>query len=99
MRIQVSHYLRRSTGYQAYYELREPSLRLDDNSVLSDLEGRVTFLRTDCGLLVSVTANCALRDSCSRCLTDVHYRLALEFQEEYLSTVDINTGLPLSADT
>ncbi|MFQ6020034.1 MAG: DUF177 domain-containing protein, partial [Dehalococcoidia bacterium] len=34
-----------------------------------------------------------------RCLTDVHYRLALEFQEEYLSTVDINTGLALPVDT
>jgi uncharacterized protein len=97
--IQVSQHLQQPTGYQASYELCEPSLRLDDDSVLSDLNGQVTLLRTDCGLLAYVTADCALRGSCSRCLVDIEYRLAIEFQEEYLPTIDINTGLHLPIDT
>ena len=85
-------------GYQAQHELHQARLRLDDMA-LSDLRGQVTLLRTDRGVLVSAIASGAIRETCSRCLADMDYRLSLDFQEEYLSTVDVHTGLPLPVPT
>lgn len=95
MRFPVAHHLRQPVGFQAEYELREPLLYLDDDAVLSNLQGRMSLLRTDRGLLVSVSASCTVSATCSRCLSDTGYDLRLEFQEEYLPTVDVQTGLAL----
>lgn len=95
MRFHVARDLRQPLGYQAHYELREGHLRLDDDAVLSDLTGSLHLLRTDCGLLASVVATGTIHETCGRCLADMDYRLRLDFQEEYLATVDVYTGLPL----
>lgn len=95
MRFPVSHHLRQPIGFQIEYELQEPLLHLDDDAVLSNLQGRMRLLRTDRGLLVSVVATCTVGARCSRCLSDTGYALRLEFQEEYLPTVDALTGLAL----
>lgn len=94
MRFPVSHHLRQPIGFQIQYELQEPLLYLDDD-VLSNLQGRMSLLRTDMGLLVSLTATCTVGATCSRCLGDTGYDLRLEFQEEYLPTLDALTGLAL----
>jgi len=95
MRFLVSNYLRQPIGFEIEHELWEPLLRLGSDAVLSDLRGTMTLLRTDKGLLVSVTATGAVGATCSRCLGDTSYDLHLQFQEEYLPTVDALTGLPL----
>ena len=100
MRFQVSDHLSQPLGYQAQYELREGQLYLSDDTALSDLTGSMSLLRTDRGLLVSIVATTTIRETCSRCLAPTDYHLALDFQEEYLPTVDVYTGspLPLPAD-
>jgi len=94
MQVHVAHLLRQPQGYEARHELRQTHLRLED-VVLSDLRGEVALLRTDRGVLVSVVASSTIRETCSRCLADMDYRFSLDFQEEYLPTVDVQTGLPL----
>lgn len=81
-------------GYQAHYDLGQPYLHLDD-VLLADLTGSMSLLRTDRGLLVSVVATATVSDTCSRCLANIRYRLSFDFQDEYLPTVDVFTGLPL----
>ena len=95
MRLHVAQELRQPVGTQVSFDLREGNVFLDDDAILSDLSGTVTLLRTDCGLLVSVRATCSVRETCSRCLAEVHCPLTINFQEEYLPAADPTTGAPL----
>lgn len=97
MQFDVSHHLQQPVGYKAQCELGQNILSLDDDANLSDFSGTMSLLRTDIGLLASVVATCTIHEACSRCLTDLDYDLHLDFQEEYLPTVDALTGLPVHA--
>ncbi|MBI1885524.1 MAG: DUF177 domain-containing protein [Chloroflexi bacterium] len=92
----MSQELRQPVGTQVHYDVQEPSLFLDDDVTLVDLNGTVELLRTDMGLLATVTVACATRQQCSRCLAEIQHPLRLSFQEEYLPTLDVLTGAPMS---
>ncbi len=95
MQFPVAHHLKQPMGYEAQYDLGQPYLYLDDDAVLTDLRGSLILLRTDRGLLASVIATTTVRETCSRCLADIEYQLRLDFQEEYLPTVDVFSDAPL----
>jgi uncharacterized protein len=94
MRFHVSHELRQPAGTVFRYELQERRLALEDDIVLRELKGTMELVRTDRGLLVHVAAGCLAHGVCARCLTEIDYRLRLDFEEEYLPVLDIFTGLP-----
>ena len=63
MRLNVLRELRQPIGSVDEYEINEPSLNLD-GVVLESLAATVTLLRTDRGLLVSVSATARLPEQC-----------------------------------
>lgn len=79
-------------------ELAERELRLDEDVALTDVQGRVRFLRTDRGLLATVSVTAGLKGACSRCLTPVNSPLRIKFQEEFISIVDPVSGARITPE-
>jgi len=100
MQFVVGQQLREHVGSVSHYEITESKPLPQGEDSLSKLTGSVDLMRTDKGILVSVTLHCTIVGRCSRCLIDISYPLTLTFQEEYLPTVDASTGesLPSPAD-
>lgn len=96
MRFQVLDMLKQPIGSRNQVVIGERRLVLDDDVDLVGLTGAVEFMRTDKGLLVAVEADAAVKAKCSRCLEDAQYQLHLQFEEEYLQTVDALTGLAIA---
>ncbi len=97
MQLNVREELRQRVGCVATYDVRERRLRLHDVE-LEDLAGRVTLLRTDRGLLVSIEATATLRERCSRCLSEADRLLKISFEEEYVPLIDATTGARVRID-
>jgi uncharacterized protein len=69
-------------------------IRLADTQQQSDrLAGGAAFLRTPRGVLVSAKLEGTLNDTCSRCLKDVRQPVRLNIEEEFVQTIDIETGV------
>jgi len=71
----------------------------DDGTTIA-VEGTVTLLRTDAGILATATLSSTTATTCSRCLAPAEVLLGLSVEEEYYPTVDIVSGaaLPPPAD-
>lgn len=63
---------------------------------LQSVHGQATFLRTDRGILVTGRVSVVVEATCARCLAPFTQPLQVHFEEEYLPTVEVLTGLPLS---
>ena len=70
-------------------------MNLSDDMVISNLSSIVDLVRTEKGLLVSLSATGTAPQACSRCLAEIEYTLQIAFQEEFRTTVDISTGNPM----
>lgn len=95
MKFNVAHQLRQPIGSQRRYDIDARQAVLEEDEAASDVAGTAVFLRTDKGILVTAALVVTVHQSCSRCLKGIDSTLRLEFQEEYLPTVDIFTGAPL----
>jgi uncharacterized protein len=94
LHINVLRELRQRIGSVSEYEIQEPSLLVDDARIRG-IQGSITLLRTDRGLLATVRVQGQLNARCSRCLTDTQADVAVKFQEEYVPMVDADTGSPV----
>lgn len=56
--------------------------------------GQVELLRTKRGVLVRAHLRLVDPEDCSRCLKPLQETLPIEFEEEFLTTVDVRSGLP-----
>ena len=59
------------------------------------VRGEATFLRTQDGVLVTAELASVESEQCSRCLGDVTIPVEMTISEEYIATVDANTGAAL----
>ncbi|NLV74661.1 MAG: DUF177 domain-containing protein [Chloroflexi bacterium] len=59
----------------------------------TSVEGAVVLMRTRQGVLAQVKAQMRAYQECRRCLEPLRADLELAFEEEFLPTIDINTGL------
>ena len=91
MRLNVLYELRQSIGSTSEYDLDEPRL-LIDSLELTSLHGTVGFLRTDRGLLATVSADAIEATACSRCAKVIDVVLNIAFKEEYIPYTDPRTG-------
>jgi uncharacterized protein len=91
MQFHVLRELRQSIGSVNEYDLAEDRVAVEGD-VLRGLSGVARFLRTDRGLLVKVDATAKLETECSRCARDVLVPMEIHFEEEYVPTVDAETG-------
>ena len=94
MRIDVGELLKAPTGDTRTYRLEDCDLAADGGRRFQ-VAGSAKLLRTTAGILVEAHLTVIARESCSRCLKEVDMPLAVEFEEEFLPTVDILTGAGL----
>ena len=96
LRYNVSTLLREPVGSTREYEVDGEAL-IDDEGGYRHVVGRTTFLRTKDGVLVTARLQGAQHEPCSRCLQEVDVPLAIAFEDEFIATVDADTGVALAA--
>ncbi|MCX7911442.1 MAG: DUF177 domain-containing protein [Dehalococcoidales bacterium] len=94
MLINVSQLLQEPAGSTRDYEIDEDVETISEKSQ-SHVAGRCHLLRTQRSILVRCHAETEVVLTCSRCLSQFHRLLTIDFEEEYMPTIDIRTGLPL----
>jgi len=93
MQINVSQQLKEAIGSTRSYDVDET---IDIANLESHVEGRVSLVRTDRGILARGTLRTEIAVTCSRCLRSCTLALKLAVEEEYYPTKDVLTGAPLS---
>jgi len=93
MRINVSQQLKSSIGSIRNYEVSEVVSIAGGDSMV---EGKVTLVRTDRGILTEATLHTEVEVTCSRCLSLFDYPLTLSIEEEYFPVTDVVSGISLS---
>jgi len=94
MQINVSQQLKESIGSVRNYEVNEAIDIAGGNSLV---QGEVSLMRTNRGILAKGTLHTEVEATCSRCLSLFDYPLTLNIEEEYIPSVDIVSGVPLSS--
>lgn len=93
MRINVSQQLKSSIGSIRNYEVNEVVSIAGGDSLV---EGKVTLVRTDRGILARATLHTEVGVTCSRCLSLFDCPLTLNIEEEYFPSTDVVSGTSLS---
>jgi len=94
MEINVSQLLKEPIGSSRKYKIDE-ALDIAEDKRDNAVSGEVSLLRTHRGILVRAKLHTELELTCSRCLSAFRYPLDISFEEEYIQTIDVNSGLPL----
>src|SRR3972149_11658251 len=94
MLFNVSGLVQEGIGATRHYDV-QGSLQTEGRAP-ERVSGSVELLRTRSGVLVRAHLALVDAETCSRCLKPLRETLAIEFEEEFLSTVDLRTGAPLS---
>ena len=93
----VGGLLAEDAGAERSVEVHGVDIDLGEDLRLSEpIEGRVRLVRTNRGILAGADLHAQLALQCSRCLVDIPFRVDARFQEEYLPSLDVATGRPLS---
>lgn len=96
MRYNVSQLLKEHVGATRNYQLHEDISRLDPSlKPLTALNGTVNLLRTMDGILVRANLYTNVELTCSRCLTQFATPIHFRIEQEFLPTIDIQTGARL----
>jgi len=95
MQINVSQLLQEPIGSKRDYEVNEVVDSTGDGKD-GQVQGKCNLLRTQRSILAKCVLNTEVELTCSRCLSLFRYPLKLDFEEEYLPTVDVVSGTPLS---
>lgn len=89
--------LRAAPGTSREYPVRLDDLAITDElSVAAPVEGVVRLSSTGRGILARASLHTALPETCSRCLRDIDAPVDVEFTEEALPSIDLDTGSPVA---
>jgi uncharacterized protein len=100
MQFNVAQLLKQPTGAKREYDIDEPLGELDPELVaIEPIQGRVKFVRTRDGILVTGHLATELEVNCTRCLEAFDLPVEIEIEEEFKSTIDIRTGARVDVDT
>jgi uncharacterized protein len=92
----VAGLLKEPVGATREYRVDAPLRPRDDAGPSDNVSGLAHLLRTPRGVLVTARLDGTLGDECSRCLKPVHEAIQLNIEEEFVQTVDIDTGSRLA---
>jgi uncharacterized protein len=96
MQFNVAQLLKEPTGSTRKYEVEEQLDDLDPELVIqSPIVGRVKFTKIPQGVLVNGTLKTVVEVNCSRCLEPFDVPVAIELEEEFRPSVDLQTGARL----
>ena len=93
MRINVSGLLKSSIGATRDHTVSD-TVNISGSDSL--VQGEVSLIRTDRGILVKATLNTEVAVTCSRCLSPFSSPLNLKIEEEYFPAIDVGSGNSLS---
>ena len=94
MQINVSQLLQEPIGALRDYKVNEV-IDIKGDGAGSQVEGDCRLLRTPRSILATCSMKTDVELTCSRCLGQFIHHLNLNFEEEYIPTVDVATGTPL----
>ena len=94
MQINVSQQLKASIVSTRNYQVNG-IVDIVGDGVDSLVQGKVTLIRTNRGILVKGTLHTKVEVVCSRCLSLFSYPLTLDIEEEYFPIIDVSSGAPL----
>lgn len=83
LRLNVGFLIHQSVGSSRDFYFDLPSLSLEPDLNLQDINGSARITRTPQGLLVQVKLAATLQAECVRCLTDSYQQLNTDFTELY----------------
>ncbi len=96
MNFMLSGLLKDLVGAKRTFHVNESVDMADSGLELAEpVEGEVHMTRTARGVLVGAHLHTLLRQACGRCLEPVLSPVDLDFEEEFLQTLDLGTGQPL----
>src|SRR4030042_6205890 len=101
MRFNIAQLLKEGIGASRRFEFDGEIFGIDEeNPGPTPAQGDVRILRTVSGVLVVGTAQLKLIQPCRRCLQPTETVVRFELEEEFVPSVDIETGasLPLAED-
>lgn len=97
VRYNVSILLQDAVGAMREYEV-DIRMRVDEEGTrLQQILGELTFLRTKNGVLVTASVQGVHADRCSRCLLELEIPIEVELEEEFVASVDVDTGANLAS--
>ncbi|MBT3363666.1 MAG: DUF177 domain-containing protein [Chloroflexi bacterium] len=91
IKINVAQQLKHTVGVAKQYKVSET-----DEALGLNIYGELNLVRTDKGILVTGKLNTLKKLACSRCLSVFDHPVSLDFLEEYVPTMDVISGTPLS---
>jgi uncharacterized protein len=94
MQINVAQLLREPVGATREYEI-DDVVDITSDGKGSRVKGEVKLLRTQRSILAECALSTDVELACSRCLSPFRYPLEVNFQEEFLPTVDLVSGVAL----
>ncbi len=94
MQINVSQLLQEPIGAMRDYQVNEATDIIGDGKKYA-FQGECHLLRTQRSILVKCALNTEVELTCNRCLSQFRHPLKINFEEEYLPTVDVVSGAPL----
>jgi len=97
----VAQLLKQGVGASRHYAISGDLYDIDENNPGPvHVDGEVTLIRIPAGILARATARLDLVQSCRRCLEPTETEVDLEFEEEFIPSLDIETGasLPITDD-
>jgi len=96
----VSGLLADGLGADRTYDITDASIDLPDELVLAGpIAGHVRLMRTNRGILADARLATALAGECARCLRPVTTPIDIALEEEYLPSIDFQTGRPADIAT
>ena len=94
MQINVAQHLKSAVGSVRDYDVSETiDVTGDGNGSL--VQGKVSLMRTDQGILVRGVLNAEVKLTCSRCLSLFNCPLTLNIEEEFFPTIDVVSGVSI----
>jgi uncharacterized protein len=101
VRFNVAQLLKSAAGASREYDLDEDISGIDkDLDIVKALRGKVKFLRTGDGILVTGHLQTEVSLPCRRCLAPVAVPVTIDLEEQFRPSIDLNTGqaVPLEGD-
>jgi uncharacterized protein len=93
--VNVAQLLQSSAGSVREFDFLEPLADpADELHLRGPVAGHAALVRTSRGILVRAEYHTPVGLECARCLADVRVQVDGSFEEEFLPSTDIRTGLP-----
>lgn len=95
----VATLLRSAPGTERRYPVENLEMEIaEDLRLAQPIEGEVRLSRTGRSILARARLTTAIEGYCSRCLKPIVAPIDVDFEEEALPSIDIDSGLPLNPE-